>query len=62
VEELPERDLVSISAKIHVESESQKGILIGQGGKMIKKIVSVFSLSMRLLRKSSSGIRRIPLL
>jgi len=38
LEELPERDLVSISAKIHVESESQKGILIGQGGKMIKKI------------------------
>lgn len=38
LEELPERDLVSISAKIHVESESQKGILIGEGGKMIKKI------------------------
>jgi GTP-binding protein Era len=38
LEERPERDLVSISAKIHVESESQKGILIGQGGKMIKKI------------------------
>ena len=38
LEELPGRDLVSISAKIHVESESQKGILIGQGGKMIKKI------------------------
>jgi len=38
LEELPERDLVSISAKIHVESESQKGILIGQGGKMIKTI------------------------
>ncbi|NTV32474.1 MAG: GTPase Era, partial [Deltaproteobacteria bacterium] len=38
LEELPERDLVSISGKIHVESESQKGILIGQGGKMIKKI------------------------
>ena len=38
LEELPERDLVSISAKIHVESESQKGILIGQGGRMIKNI------------------------
>jgi GTP-binding protein Era len=38
VEDLPERDLVSISAKIHVESESQKGILIGRGGKMIKNI------------------------
>jgi len=38
LEEHPERELVSISAKIHVESESQKWILIGQGGKMIKKI------------------------
>ena len=38
LEEQPERDLVSISARIHVESESQKGILIGRGGKMIKKI------------------------
>jgi GTP-binding protein Era len=38
LDDLPERDLVSISAKIHVESQSQKGILIGQGGKMIKKI------------------------
>jgi GTP-binding protein Era len=38
LEELPERNLVSISAKIHVESESHKGILIGQRGKMIKKI------------------------
>jgi GTP-binding protein Era len=38
VEDLPERDLVSISARIHVESESQKGILIGRGGKMIKNI------------------------
>jgi GTP-binding protein Era len=38
VEDLPERNLVSIYARIHVESESQKGILIGRGGKMIKKI------------------------
>ncbi|MCX5878900.1 MAG: GTPase Era [Deltaproteobacteria bacterium] len=38
LEELPKKNLVSISARIHVESESQKGILIGQGGKMIKKI------------------------
>jgi len=38
LQEQPERDLVSISARIHVESESQKGILIGRGGKMIKKI------------------------
>ena len=38
LEELSKKHLVSISARIHVESESQKGILIGQGGKMIKKI------------------------
>ena len=38
LEEVSGKDLVSISGKIHVESESQKGILIGQGGKMIKKI------------------------
>jgi len=38
LEDLPQKDLVPISAKIHVESESQKGILIGQGGKMIKRI------------------------
>jgi len=38
LEEVPGKNLVSISGKIHVESESQKGILIGQGGKMIKKI------------------------
>ena len=38
LEELSKKNLVSISARIHVESESQKGILIGQGGKMIKNI------------------------
>jgi GTP-binding protein Era len=38
LEELSKKNMVSISARIHVESESQKGILIGQGGKMIKKI------------------------
>lgn len=38
LEELSKKNLVSISARIHVESESQKAILIGQGGKMIKKI------------------------
>jgi len=34
----PERGLLSITAKIHVETNSQKGILIGKGGNMIKKI------------------------
>jgi GTPase len=38
VEEHPARGMVSIEARIHVESESQKGILIGQGGGMIKSI------------------------
>ena len=38
LEEVPEKSLLSISAKIHVETESQKGILIGKGGKMIKQI------------------------
>jgi GTP-binding protein Era len=34
----PAKDLLSISAKIHVETESQKGMVIGAGGKMIKAI------------------------
>jgi GTP-binding protein Era len=33
-----EKNLISIYAKIHVESESQKGIIIGHKGKMIKSI------------------------
>lgn len=35
-----ERDLTSIRATLHVERESQKGILIGSGGKMIRTIGS----------------------
>jgi len=38
IEENSEKNMVSIEARIHVESESQKGILIGQGGRMIKSI------------------------
>ncbi|MFH1349859.1 MAG: GTPase Era [Pseudomonadota bacterium] len=38
MQEIPEKGLISISAKIHVESKSQKGILIGQQGRMIKRI------------------------
>ena len=41
VEEMEEdrkRNLMSISARIHVETRSQKGILIGKGGSMIKSI------------------------
>ena len=40
MEEIPKKDLLSISARIHVEADSQKGILIGQGGRMIKAIGS----------------------
>lgn len=36
MEKIPEKGLLSISAKIFVESDSQKAILIGQKGKMIK--------------------------
>jgi len=38
VEEAPHKDLVKIAARIHVESESQKGILIGRGGRMIQAV------------------------
>ena len=38
IEEIPDRNLLSIAARIHVETESQKGILIGQKGRMVKAI------------------------
>lgn len=38
ISENPDKKLLSISARIHVESQSQKGIIIGKGGSMIKKI------------------------
>ncbi len=38
IEDVPEKNLVSIGAEIHVETESQKGIFIGRGGKMIKNL------------------------
>ena len=38
MEEIPGKTLLSISARIHVESDSQKAILIGHKGKMIKTI------------------------
>ena len=38
IEEIPAKDLLSIAARIHVETRSQKGILIGQAGRMIKAI------------------------
>ncbi len=38
IEDIPEKDLLRIFAKIHVEKDSQKAIMIGQGGKMMKAI------------------------
>jgi GTP-binding protein Era len=38
IEEIPDKGLVSISAQIHVEADSQKVILIGRKGQMIKSI------------------------
>ncbi len=38
--ERPGQDLVAISATIHVERDSQKGVIIGKGGAMLKKIGS----------------------
>ena len=33
-----EEDIIRIRAEIYVERESQKGILIGQGGKALKRV------------------------
>lgn len=38
MEEEEKKNLLSITARIHVETNSQKGILIGKGGRMIKSI------------------------
>ena len=38
MEDIPGRHMMSISARIHVEKQSQKGIIIGEGGRMIKAI------------------------
>jgi GTP-binding protein Era len=37
-EEKPDRNLVVIHATIHVERKSQKAIIIGAGGSLIKRI------------------------
>ncbi len=36
--EIPEKNLIEIEAAINVERESQKGIIIGKGGRMLKEI------------------------
>ena len=38
MEEIPAKNLLSIVARIHVERDSQKKVLIGKGGRMIKSI------------------------
>jgi len=38
IDDLPNRRLLLISARIHVETESQKAMFIGRGGKMIQAI------------------------
>jgi GTP-binding protein Era len=38
MEEIPKKDLLFIAARIHVEKDSQKAVLIGKGGRMIKAI------------------------
>lgn len=38
IEEVPEKNLLHIQATIFVERPSQKGIIIGKGGRMLKKI------------------------
>jgi GTP-binding protein Era len=38
MENKPDKNLITVTARIHVESDSQKGVLIGQNGRMIKAI------------------------
>jgi len=38
IQEVPDRELLSISAVIHMESQSQKAIILGRGGAKIKEI------------------------
>jgi GTP-binding protein Era len=38
MEDKPDKNLLTVTARIHVESDSQKGVLIGQKGRMIKAI------------------------
>lgn len=38
IKEVPQKNMLVVLAKIHVETNSQKKIVVGEGGKMIKKI------------------------
>jgi GTPase len=41
IEDVPERNLVRISALIYVERKNHKGIIIGNQGQMLKRIGSL---------------------
>ena len=45
----PVKDIVSISAYIYVERDSQKGIIIGKGGALLKKVGTAARLDMEEL-------------
>ena len=53
MEEIPTKNLLAITARIHVERESQKAVLIGKRGRMIKAI----GRSARLELEKMFGVR-----
>lgn len=53
MEEIPAKNLLAIAARIHVERESQKAVLIGKRGRMIKAI----GRSARLELEKMLGVR-----
>lgn len=53
MEEIPPKNLLAIAARIHVERESQKAVLIGKRGRMIKAI----GRSARLELEKMFGVR-----
>jgi GTP-binding protein Era len=53
MEEIPAKNLLAIAARIHVEKESQKAVLIGKRGRMIKAI----GRSARLELEKMFGVR-----
>jgi GTP-binding protein Era len=53
MEEIPAKNLLAIAARIHVERESQKAVLIGKSGRMIKAI----GRSARLELEKMFGVR-----
>ena len=53
MEEIPTKNLIAITARIHVERESQKAVLIGKRGRMIKTI----GRSARLELEKMFGVR-----